>query len=133
MFADDSIYLAFHSTIVPPSPPPATLHAAGSQKNSITGDLPATGTAEILAGLGINVDMPSLAGNTPGPDLTADEAGPSGEGEVGSPKEEEPALDSGDEDSIDIVEIRVEFVTEDLSSQSSSLARRFQQRLTVSP
>lgn len=125
---DDAIYLALHSTVHPPPPPASSSGAAGVRNGSIAGLQPAaTGTAEILAGLGIDVDLPNLTADTPLPDPSAmDTAGSGGGLSAPSPAEDdEPVTPYGDEDFVEVVEVSVDFLVDDhLSACLRSLCAR---------
>lgn len=120
LHTDDSIYLAMHSTVLPPPPPAASSGSAADTRNgSIVQPGGATGTAEILAGLGIDVDLPNLTGVTPLPDATAtDETHAIAAGDLPLAQESEEELPSGDETFIEVVEITADFLVGEHTSAS---------------
>jgi hypothetical protein len=118
---DDSIYLAMHSTVLPAPPPAASISSTAGTRNGSVAQPGATGTAEILAGLGIDVDLPNLTGATPGPDpvaAAAEEAYAIAAGGDSPLAQDSEELPHGDETFIEIVEITTDFLVGEHTSAS---------------
>lgn len=101
-------------------PPAASSGSAAVTRNgSVVQNSGATGTAEILAGLGIDVDIPTMAGSTPLPDPGGAEMALDAASTADShASREDEEVSQGDETFIEVVEITADFFVGEHTSAS---------------